>query len=200
MGCVRYRIRDFRAYLTANANVPALLRGLVYAAVTHRTVDRSLDQVLSENLAAFTHDIAVAVQADADRLDLGVEIIEMTVGGMHPPVVVAAEYEAVVSAQVGRDTLVTAARTDAERQIPAATAAALDTTSKARGRGCRARSRQPREQRRRSVAFALPSLRNRRCSSIAVAWRRSRAPSTARRTVIVDDRLERDGATLWLTK
>jgi regulator of protease activity HflC (stomatin/prohibitin superfamily) len=49
-GSVRYRIRDFHAYRTMNADVPALLRGLVYAAVTHRTVDHSLDQVLSPPL------------------------------------------------------------------------------------------------------------------------------------------------------
>jgi regulator of protease activity HflC (stomatin/prohibitin superfamily) len=104
-GMMRYRIRDLRAYLTSTADEPALLRGIVYAAVTHRTVDRSLDQVLSQNLAGFTHDIAAAVQADADALGIGVEIIDMTVGGMHPPVVVAAEYEAVVSAQVRRDTI-----------------------------------------------------------------------------------------------
>jgi regulator of protease activity HflC (stomatin/prohibitin superfamily) len=198
-GLVRYRIRDFRAYLTANADVPVLLRGLVYAAVTHRTVDRSLDQVLSENLAAFTHDVAAAVQAEADAWNLGVEIIDMTVGGMHPPVVVAAEYEAVVSAQVGRDTLVIGARTEAERQVPAATAAALDATSKASAdaAGTVATAKGATEGFRgiRTAYAAEPELFQYR--------RRLEALESAlhgRRMVIVDDRLERDGATLWLTK
>jgi regulator of protease activity HflC (stomatin/prohibitin superfamily) len=198
-GLMRYRIRDLRRYLTQSADSPALLRGLVNAAVTHRTVDRSLDQVLSENLAAFARDIAAAVQADADALGLGVEVVDMTIGGMHPPVVVAAEYEAVVSAQVLRDTLVVGARTESERDLPAAETAALTQASTARAEAATTLAAAKGE----SAAFrgvraslaAEPDLFHFR--------RRLQALETGlagRRTVIVDDRLERDGATLWLTE
>ena len=195
---VKYMARDLRAYLTSAANAPALLRSIVYAAVTHRTVDRSLDQVLSENLAAFTHDIAVAVQADADALGLGVEIVDMTVGGMHPPVVVAAQYEAVVSAQVERDTLVIGSRANAEREIPAAQAAALDSVSKAQAdaMGTIAAAKGEAESFRgiRASFAAEPELfqYRRRLEVLEGAL-------AGRRTVVVDDRLERNGAELWLT-
>lgn len=195
---VKYKVRDLRAYLTSAANAPALLRSIVYAAVTHRTVDRSLDQVLSENLAAFTHDIAVAVQADADALGLGVEVVDMTVGGMHPPVVVAAQYEAVVSAQVERDTLVIGARAGAEREIPAAQAAALDSVSKAQAdaMGTIAAAKGEAESFRgiRASFAAEPELfqYRRRLEVLEGAL-------SGRRTVVVDDRLERNGAELWLT-
>jgi len=195
---LKYKVRDLRAYLTSAGNQRALLRSIVYAAVTHRTVDRSLDQVLSENLAAFTHDIAVAVQADADALGLGLEIVDMTVGGMHPPVIVAAQYEAVVSAQVDRDTVVIGARTDAERDIPAAKAAALDVISKAQAdaAGTIAGAKGDAEAFRgvRTSFAAEPGLfqYRRRLEALEGAL-------LGRRTVIVDDRLERDGAELWLT-
>ncbi len=198
-GAVRYRIGDFRRYLTANADVPAMLRSLVDAAVTHRTVDRSLDQVLSENLAGFTHDVAVAVQTDADALELGVEILDMTVGGMHPPVVVAAEYEAVVSAQVGRDTLVIGARAEAERDVPGATAAALDATSQAEadavGTVATARGAAQVFSGIRASFAAEPKLfqYRRRLEALEGALQ-------GRQLTILDDRLERDGAKLWLVK
>jgi regulator of protease activity HflC (stomatin/prohibitin superfamily) len=132
-------------------------------------------------------------------LDLGVEILDMTVGGMHPPVVVAAEYEAVVSAQVGRATLVTAARTEAERQIPAATAAALDTASKAGAEAARKIAEA------KGAAEAFRGVRTSFAAEPALYQYRRRLEALegalhGSRTVIVDDRLERDGGTLWLSK
>jgi len=198
-GLMRYRIRDLRQYLTTTADTPALLRGLVYAAVTNRTVGRSLDQVLSENLEGLTHDIAVAVQADADVLGLGVEVIGMTVGGMHPPVVVAAEYEAVVSAQVGRETIVVGARTEAERDVPAAATAALVGVSKARADAgatiATAKGEAEAFRGARASLAADPALFQYRRRLEALE-----AGLSGRRIVILDDRLERDGATLWWTE
>jgi hypothetical protein len=40
------------------------------------------------------------LQQDADALGLGVEVLGFTVGGMHPPVMVALDYQAVVSAEL----------------------------------------------------------------------------------------------------
>ena len=198
-GTVRYRIRDLRAYLTSTADESALLRGIVYAAVTHRTVDRSLDQVLSENLDAFTRDIARAVQADADALGIGVEILGMTVGGMHPPVVVASEYEAVVSAQVRRDTLITDARGDAEHDVPTAEAAALGRVSQAQAdaaatiAGARGGAEEFRGM-RASLAVEPELFQYRRRLEALESG------LAGRRMLILDDRLERDGATLWMTE
>jgi len=123
----------------------------------------------------------------------------MTVGGMHPPVIVAAEYEAVVSAQVGRDTLVMAARTEAEQEIPAAQATALDDVSKARAEavGTIASAK--------GAAAAFFGLRASFGAEPELFQYRRRLETlenalAGRQTVIVDDRLERTGATLWLTK
>ena len=42
------------------------------------------------------------IQQDADALGLGVRVEAFTVGGMHPPVPVAQAYQAVVSADSGK--------------------------------------------------------------------------------------------------
>jgi regulator of protease activity HflC (stomatin/prohibitin superfamily) len=196
---LRYRIRDLAAWLTVSTEPAEVLRAVVHAAVTRRTVDRSLDQVLSENMESFTRDVTAAVQADADRLGLGVSVIGMTIGGMHPPVDVAAEYEAVVSAQIARDTLMLDAHATAASDIPAAEADALDTTSGAEseaiGKLAAAHGDAAAFLGVRASYEAEPQLYQyrRRLETLE-------ANLPGRRMVIVDDRLERDGASLWLNE
>jgi len=45
-------------------------------------------------------DMRAAVQRDADTLGIGVDVLAFTVGGMHPPVLVAAAYQAGAPATV----------------------------------------------------------------------------------------------------
>ncbi len=66
------------------------------------------------------------VQQDADALGLGVEVVAFTVGGMHPPVPVAADYEAVVSAEIGKVTAVVNAQAFRNQTVPAAEASVAD--------------------------------------------------------------------------
>jgi regulator of protease activity HflC (stomatin/prohibitin superfamily) len=194
-----YRVRDLKAWLYAAADGPGVLRGLVYAAVTRRTVDRSLDEVLSENLAGFTEDVAAAVQKDADTLGLGIEVVGLTVGGMHPPVSVAQQYEAVVSAQIGRDTAILGAKADSERDLPGAAARAFTATSAAQayavGTVATARGAALSFQGVRASFQAEPGLFQFRRR--LEAWE---AGLAGKKTVILDDRIERDGGGLWLTE
>jgi regulator of protease activity HflC (stomatin/prohibitin superfamily) len=70
------------------------------------TVNLTLSEALSQNVAVLTSKMRNMVQKDADTLGLGVYIIGFTVGGMHPPVPVAPAYEKVVSAELGRTTAI----------------------------------------------------------------------------------------------
>ena len=75
------------------------------------------------------------VQQDADALGLGVEVVAFTVGGMHPPVPVAAAYEAVVSAELGKVTAVVNAQVFRNQTVPAAEASVLKGVNAARAEG-----------------------------------------------------------------
>ncbi|HTU02617.1 MAG TPA: SPFH domain-containing protein, partial [Candidatus Sulfotelmatobacter sp.] len=101
---VQFRITDARAWLYHCQNPAEALRAIAYRAVMRSTVNRTLTEALSENVVTLTGQMRAMVQQDADALGLGVDVVAFTVGGMHPPVMVAAAYEAVVSAEIGKVT------------------------------------------------------------------------------------------------
>ncbi len=123
-----------------------------------------------------------------------------TVGGMHPPVVVAADYQAVVSAELGKVTAVVNAQAFRNRTVPLAEDGGPRRRERARAREG---ADDARAGRRRSVelshaAVAVPR-RARRSTSSGGASRRSRRAWPARRFTVVDARFQRDGGELWVT-
>ena len=56
--------------------------------LTRATVDRRLEDVLSENVERFGSDVAENVQSAADRRGLGIEVLGLVVSGLHPPLAV----------------------------------------------------------------------------------------------------------------
>ena len=103
---VQFRIADPRAWRYHSQNPGEALRAIAYRAVMRTTVNRTLADALSENVVTTTARMRTMVQQDADALGLGVDVLGFTVGGMHPPVLVASAYQAVVSADLGKVTAV----------------------------------------------------------------------------------------------
>ena len=198
---VQFRITDARAWRYHCQNPADALRAIAYRAVMRSTVNRTLSEALSENVATLdAHICATMVQQDADALGLGVEVVGFTVGGMHPPVPVAADYEAVVSAELGKVTAVVNAQAYRNQTVPAAEAAVL-TERECGPRGRRAGAGAWRRAKPGAFARWSRSIapRPRNISSAAV-WRRSRRASLAARFTVVDSRFQRDGGELWLTQ
>jgi regulator of protease activity HflC (stomatin/prohibitin superfamily) len=98
---VQFRISDAKAWRYHCQNPADALRAIAYRAVMRQTVNRTLSDALSQNVVTLTSQMRGMVQQEADALGLGVEVMAFTVGGMHPPVMVASDYQAVVSAEVG---------------------------------------------------------------------------------------------------
>ena len=117
---VAYRITDARAWRYHTQNPADALKAMAYRAVMRNTVNRTLTEALSENVAALTSRMRTMVQQDADALGLGVQVEAFTVGGMHPPTVVAPAYQAVVSAELGKVTTIVNAQVFRNRTVPAA--------------------------------------------------------------------------------
>jgi regulator of protease activity HflC (stomatin/prohibitin superfamily) len=103
---VQYRIKDALAWRYHSQNPADAVRAIAYRAVMRSTVDRTLSDTLSQNLVVLTGQMRQTVQRDADAMGLGIDVVGFTIGGMHPPVPVAADYEAVVSAELGKVTAV----------------------------------------------------------------------------------------------
>lgn len=128
---VNYRINDPVKYLFASRNPVETLRGLSYRVIMRETVGRNLDEVLSTERATFSERLEAALQRELDEHGVGIEVVEVPLRGIHPPVEVAPAYQAVVSAQVGSVTLVTQAKADREKLVPRAEAEKISAVSDA---------------------------------------------------------------------
>jgi len=196
---IQYLITDPRAWRYHAQNPIDALRVLGYRAVMWNTIDKSLSDVLSQNVAVLSGRMREMVQRGADSLNLGVRIVGFTVGGMHPPVAVAPAYEGVISAQIQAATQVGQAEAYRNRAIPEAELQAVLASATARAEG---------EQQRAEAVGAAWSFRTLetayRIAPSEYMFRRrletleenlSRRPFT-----IVDARFLREGGQLWLTQ
>ena len=195
---VQYRIRDPHAWTYVTQNPADALRALAYRAVMRATVNRTLDEALTGNVQTLTAGIRVAVQADADALGLGVDIVAFTIGGMHPPVAVAHDYQAVVSAELAEVTAIVSARAARNASVPAAEAEAVVQIDTAQEEAAAARARAAGDawsfraiEAQYDIAPAEYRFR-RRLESLEKAFE-------GRHFTVVDQRIMRDGGELWLT-
>jgi membrane protease subunit HflK len=196
---VQYRIVDPRAWRYHCQNPAVALRAIAYRAVMRSTVNLTLSQALSQNVAILTNQMRAMVQKDADTLGLGVDIIGFTVGGMHPPVPVAPAYEEVVSAQVAKVTAVVNAQADRNRQVPAAESAVVAGENTARAEGLRALGLAAGE------AWSFRALESQYRAAPAEYFFRRRLETLekvlpSRKYTVVDSRFLRDGGEIWTTR
>jgi len=124
---VYYRISDVLEFAYAYEDPEKMLSELAYQAVMLRTHAVDTDTLLSRDRAALAEGLREDIQAGCDAASLGIDVPQVTIIAIHPPFEVAAAYQAVVSAQVRRDTLAIQASTYMEEIIPAARAQAQTT-------------------------------------------------------------------------
>jgi regulator of protease activity HflC (stomatin/prohibitin superfamily) len=195
---VQFRIADPRAWRYHSQNPREMLLAIAYRAVMRTTVNRTLAEALSENVVTTTARMRAMVQEEADALGLGVEVLGFTVGGMHPPVPVALDYQAVVSAELRKVTEVINAQAIRNLTVPAAEAASLTNENAARAQGTEALARASGE------AWAFLALQAQYRAAPEEYYFRRRLETldknlTGHRFTVVDSRFQRDGGVLWLT-
>jgi regulator of protease activity HflC (stomatin/prohibitin superfamily) len=194
---VQFRISDARAWRYHTQNPADALSAIAYRAVMRNTVNRTLADALSENVATLTNQMRSQVQSDADALGLGVEVMGFTVGGMHPPVAVAPDYQAVVSAELGKVTSVVNAQAFRNKTVPNAEAYVVAVTNNARAEGAQELGSAAGE------AWAFRALEAQYRSSPQEYLFRRRLETLekglfGRSFTIVDSRFQRDGGELWV--
>jgi len=196
---VQFRIVDLWAWRYHCQNPADALRAIAYRAVMRSTVNRTLSEALSENVVTLTRRMREMVQQDADALGLGVEILAFTVGGMHPPVMVAGEYQAVVSAQLGKVTAVVNAQSYHNQRVPGAESSVLTSENAARAQAVQALALAA------GQAWSFRTLESQfRAAPQEFFFRRrletlERVLSLRGRFTVVDARFQRDGGELWVT-
>ena len=196
---VQYRIRDARAWRYSSQNPAAALRAIAYRAVMRSTVDLTLSGALSQNVALLTGKMRNMVQHEADGLGLGVEILGFTVGGMHPPVPVAAAYEAVVSAELGQVTATANAQAYRNGQVPTAQSAVIKDENDARAEGLQAQAAASGQ----AVSFRALDAQYRAAPE---EYRLRRRLETLEKVLpgypytVIDSRFLRDGGEIWINR
>jgi regulator of protease activity HflC (stomatin/prohibitin superfamily) len=130
-GLVTYRIRDPAAYVLQFQNAREALDALASRQLMQDTVALDLDRLLSADREAFARGFARRLQEACDGAGLGVEILHVGFASLHPPVDVARAYQAVVSAEVDRETQRASARATAAVMGPAAEAEAVQAAGRA---------------------------------------------------------------------
>jgi regulator of protease activity HflC (stomatin/prohibitin superfamily) len=194
---VQFRIANARAWRYNCQNPADALRALAYRAVMRNTVNRTLSEALSENVATLTGRMRAMVQANADALGLGVEVLAFTVGGMHPPVAVAGDYQAVVSAELRKVTTVVNAQVFRNQTLPGAEASVLVNQNAARAEAAEGLAKAAGE------AWSFRTLESQYRAAPAEYFFRRRLETLEkgladRSFTVVDSRFQRDGGELWV--
>ena len=141
---LQYRVSDIHDWIYGCQNPEEALQTLAYRVLMQSTVDRTLDEVLSQDIGNFSGDMMKALQEQVDAKGLGVELVSLDLRGLHPPVALATEYQSVISAQLDRKTYVIdaeafrestlpKAKSDAEAAVRTASAESLERLAEANG-------------------------------------------------------------------
>jgi len=115
-----YRIDDITEYAYSYGNPAVLLKDIAYKAVMLRTNNTDTDTLLGRDRAALADSLKQDIQAGCNLEEIGLEITQVVIVAIHPPFEVADSYQAVVSAQVYRDTLSIQASSYMEEILPSA--------------------------------------------------------------------------------
>lgn len=195
---IQYRIANAAAWRYHCQNPDQALSAIAYRAVMRNTVNLTLSDALSQNVAVLTGRMRDMIQREADALGLGVEILGFTVGGMHPPVPVAKDYQAVVSAELRKVTTVVNAQVFRVQTLPQAEASVVVDENTAKAEAAEALGRAAGE------AWSFRTLESQYRAAPDLYFFRRRLETLEKTLVdreytIVDHRFQRDGGELWVT-
>lgn len=119
---VQYQIKDVRAFAYKFANSGKLLEKISTREVVRYLVGVDLMDIMTAGRQKAADTLRTRIQAAADDLELGVEIVFVGLQDIHPPVKVADAYEAVNGAQQDYETKVLRAEGEQSRIVPMAEA------------------------------------------------------------------------------
>ncbi len=128
---VEYFIADMRQYAYRHAAPGRVLEQAAYRVLTQTTAARGLFDVMGEGRREMAGLLQTRLQAEADRLGLGVRVAFVGVEGVHPPTQIADAFQSVIGSVEEREAAILGARADANRVLPLAEAEAAQVTSAA---------------------------------------------------------------------
>jgi regulator of protease activity HflC (stomatin/prohibitin superfamily) len=113
------------------------LAAFAYRALMQETRGRTLDEVLSADRSAFSSSLADSVRRQAHEARLGLEVVDLALINLHPPIEVAGSYLDVINARLDAHRQVTEAEGKKEVAILTAQTTGITSIANARIEGSR---------------------------------------------------------------
>ena len=129
---VEYRIRDLRQYLTFSSGPERVLEALSYHLVTDRTISADLEQILAFDRETFAKTFREELIENLAEYNTGLEVVNVILESIHPPVDVADVYQAFIGAEIDAEEMIISAQAASAVRIAEAETTAYETLSDAR--------------------------------------------------------------------
>ena len=97
---IEFKIADLTAYLKCSSSPESLLESAAYEAVTARTISTSLESLLALDRFAFSESFQEELTQRIRRYDTGLEVVDVVLESIHPPIEVAGIYQQIISAGI----------------------------------------------------------------------------------------------------
>lgn len=196
-GVLEYRISNVHQYLFGIQNPEEVLESIVYQVLMEQTSSRTLEEALSENLIVLAQLVTTEIQNRIGQYEIGIEPLLFTFTALHPPVSVAKDYQDVVSAQIDQKTKVLRAEQYQLSILPRTRAKSIVNVEQAKQVSVLNLATATGE------SMSFESLRQTVRSQESLYRFRRRQENLqqsikGRDIVILDHRLEGQGATLWI--
>ena len=103
---VEYRIADLKTYLQNSAAPERILEAKAYELTTKHTMDQDLATLLSVDREAFASSFKEELTALVEEAHTGLEVVNIIMESIHPPVEVAAVYQRLIGAQAEAEQII----------------------------------------------------------------------------------------------
>ncbi len=123
---VEYRIKDLKQYLSVSTTPERLLEAKAYELITDRTINTDLETILSTNRETFATTLHEQLTEEIDELGLGIEVVDVIMESIHPPVDVAQVYQDFIGAEIDAERLILDAEAKAAVKVAEAESEARD--------------------------------------------------------------------------
>lgn len=126
---VEYNIADLRSYLASSASPESILAAKAYELVVERTINTDLNTILSTDRKAFSQSFHDDLELAMAECGTGLEVVDVVLESIHPPVDVADIYQQMVSAEIQAQEIILAAEATANVRVAEARREYLKTVN-----------------------------------------------------------------------
>ncbi len=110
---VQYRIGDLMQYIKGSAAPESILEAQAYEIVTARTISTDLDSLLAEDREVFAKTFAEELSQRMEECGTGLEVVDVVLESIHPPVEIASVYQDIISAGIDAEYIILVAQQNA---------------------------------------------------------------------------------------